>query len=226
MSWPDQIWPKSYCRQMQTYATDCKKIKFSYCLDEEAWAEIHLFRNWLHWDGLAICPTCETFSSHILGALILASGVGQSKCKCLMFTNRNSFRDSWSVLLSRSLLPFPSLCEIKVRPVENIMAPLQLYSKEGSQVSFHPFQTSSSDFEDRAPPPPSLKLGSGPFCFHALKVKCSRELIYREWSWQSYQEKRKEHWRWKALAVTEVFITLGSNGMQCTQGKVTATYSI
>lgn len=109
MSWPDQIWPKSHCRQMQTYATDCKKIKFSYCLDEEAWAEIHLFRNWLHWDGLAICPTCEMFSSHILGALILASGVGQSKCKCLMFTNRNWFRDSWSVLLPRSLPPFPSL---------------------------------------------------------------------------------------------------------------------
>lgn len=120
MSWPDQIWPKSYCRQMQTYATDCKKIKFSYCLDEEAWAEIHLFWNWLHWDGLAICPTSDTFSSHILGALILASGVGQSECKCLMFTNRNWFRDSWSVLLPRSLPPLPSLqafCEIKVRPV-------------------------------------------------------------------------------------------------------------
>lgn len=34
-------------------------------------------------------PTCETFSSHILMALILAGGVGQSECKCLMFANRN-----------------------------------------------------------------------------------------------------------------------------------------
>lgn len=33
---PDQIWPQSYRRQMQTYATDCKKIKFGCCLDEDA----------------------------------------------------------------------------------------------------------------------------------------------------------------------------------------------
>lgn len=44
------------------------------------------------------------------------------------------------------------------------------------------------------------------------------KLIYREWSWQSYQEKGAL--KMKALAVTEVFITLGSNGMQCIQGKV------
>ena len=67
-----------------------------------------------------------------------------------------------------------------------------LIPREAPKVSFNPFQTSPADFADRAPPPPSLKLGSGPFCFHVLKIKCSHELIYREWSWQSYQEKRKE----------------------------------
>lgn len=57
------------CRQMQTYASDCKKIKFSDCLDEGAQAAIRLFQIWLLCDGLAICPTHDILGSHILGEL-------------------------------------------------------------------------------------------------------------------------------------------------------------
>lgn len=42
MLWPDQFWSKSYSTQMQTYATDCKKIEFSDSLDLEAQAAIRL----------------------------------------------------------------------------------------------------------------------------------------------------------------------------------------
>lgn len=35
------------------------KKKKKICLDKEAEVVIHVFLNWLHCDGIAICPACE-----------------------------------------------------------------------------------------------------------------------------------------------------------------------
>lgn len=173
-------------------------------------------------------PHVKCSSSRILVTLKLASGVGQSECKYLMFTNRNWFRDGCSI--SPPSLP-GSLhsqvfkhCKIKVRAVEEENgSALTSLLQERLLGHFQSLSIILLCLCRQGITPSILELGSGPFCFPALQIKCSHELIYWEWSWQTYQGKRKELWRWKALAVTEVFITLGSNGMRCAEAKGTAT---
>ena len=158
-----------------------------------------------------------------------------------MCTNRNGSRGSCAVLLCPT--PSSSLLPCRAPPT-----PKEAHKRNERQVGQYNGSAATSCFWKRLPGqfqslsnsliwlwrqssrpyphPPSLKLGNGPFvlfCFRTRKIKCSHELISWEWSWQSHQEKGRELRRWKALAVTEVFITVGSNGMRWTQGKVTAT---
>lgn len=83
---------------------------------------------------------------------MLAGGVGQHECKCLMSTNRNWFRDSWPAL-PPSLSTLAS-SKVQVRLLEQLqwLSFHLLLPKEPPWVSSHPFQTSFSDFEVGAPP--------------------------------------------------------------------------
>lgn len=58
---PAQIWPESYCKQMQTYASACEKIKFRDCLDAVGAAWNHIFK--LYCRRIAICPTYKLLSN-------------------------------------------------------------------------------------------------------------------------------------------------------------------
>lgn len=82
--------------------------------------------------------------------------------------------------------PFPSLV-----PSTPSLPALQRTGQPAEETVSHPnsplqalANTSSRDFEDGAPPSPPRERDT-------QRAECSRELVYWEWSWQSYQRRER-----------------------------------